>query len=122
MIESVPNQKTIRIEKEQANKDNPYAIYNLNALKAAMLDLKGEAFKLWCYLDKNQNGYTFALSKVDALNWGIGSKSSYDRAVKELIEKGYLENVSGNSYNFYELPKEEEMIITVNKYCGQLIF
>lgn len=115
MAQSVENQKTIRIEKEQANKDNPYTIYNLNALKSAMLDLKGETFKLWCYLDKNQNGYTFALSKVDALNWGIGSKSSYDRAVKELIEKGYLINVSGNSYNFYELPREEEMIITINK-------
>lgn len=115
MIESVPNQKTIRIEKEQASKDNPYAIYNLNALKTAMLTLKGEAFKLWCYLDKNQNGYTFALSKVDALNWGIGSKSSYDRAVKELIEKGYLVNITGNSYNFYELPKDEIMMITVNK-------
>lgn len=115
MQESVPNQKTIRIEKEQANKENPYSIYNLNALKSAMLELKGEAFKLWCYLDKNQNGYTFALSKVDALSWGIGSKSSYDRAVKELIDKGYLINVSGNSYNFYELPKEEIMMITVNK-------
>lgn len=115
MQESVPNQKTIRIEKEQANKENPYSIYNLNALKSAMLELKGEAFKLWCYLDKNQNGYTFALSKVDALNWGIGSKSSYDRAVKELIEKGYLVNITGNSYNFYELPKDEIMMITVNK-------
>ena len=53
MAQSVENQKTIRIEKEQANKDNPYTIYNLNALKSAMLDLKGETFKLWCYLDKN---------------------------------------------------------------------
>ena len=53
MTDSNPNQKTIRIEKEQANKNNPYTIYNLNALKSAMLDLKGEAFKLWCYLDKN---------------------------------------------------------------------
>lgn len=53
MIECVTNQKTIHTEKEQANKENRYAIYNLNALKSAMLDLKGEAFKLWCYLDKN---------------------------------------------------------------------
>ena len=115
MGQSVENQKTIRVEKEQANKENPYSIYNLNALKAAMQDLKGETFKLWCYLDKNQNGYTFALSKVDALNWGIGSKSSYDRGIKELIEKGYLVKVSGNIYNFYELPKEEKMIITIIK-------
>ena len=84
-IETNPNQKTIRIEKEQCDKNNLYALYNLNALQSAMLDLKGETFKLWCYLNKNQNGYTLALSKVDALRWGIGSKSSYDRAIAELI-------------------------------------
>jgi len=80
-----------------------------------MLSLKGETFKLWCYLNKNQNGYTFALSKVDALNWGIGSKSSYDRAIAELIEKGYLVNIQGNSYNFYELPRAKEIIVTIVK-------
>jgi len=92
MIETNPNQKTIHIEKEQCDKNNLYALYNLNALQSAMLDLKGETFKLWCYLNKNQNGYTLALSKVDALRWGIGSKSSYDRAIAELIQKGYLVN------------------------------
>lgn len=115
MIESNPHQKTIKVQKELCNKSNIYAMYNLKALQSAMLELKGETFKLWCYLDKNQSGYTFSLSKVDALNWGIGSKSSYDRAVAELIEKGYLVNTTGNSYNFYELPKDEEMIITINK-------
>ena len=90
MPETVPNQKTIKINKEEANKTHYYATYNLNALKTAMLDLKGEAFKLWCYLNKNQNGYKLALSKFDAISWGIGSKSSYDRAVRELKEKGYL--------------------------------
>jgi hypothetical protein len=81
-----------------------------------MIDLKGEAFKLWCYINKNQNNYTFALSKVDAIKWGIGSKSSYDRAVKELIEKGYLVETTPNHFEFYELPKAEEITITVNKF------
>ena len=53
MIETNPNQKTIRIEREQCDKNNLYALYNLNALQSAMLDLKGETFKLWCYLNKN---------------------------------------------------------------------
>ena len=97
------------------NKDNLYSVINLSALKNAMMDLKGETFKLWCYLNKNRDGYTFFLSKVDALQWGIGSKSSYDRAVKELIEKRYLVSVSGNRYNFYEIPREESVIITINK-------
>lgn len=77
-----------------------------------MVNLKGETFKLWCYLNKNQNNHTFALSKVDAMRWGIGSKSSYDRAVKELIEKGYLVETSKNHYNFYEKPKDEVIYIT----------
>ena len=115
MNETNPNQKTVRVEKERCDKNNLYAMYNLQALSSAMLDLKGETFKLWCYLNKNQNGYTFALSKVDALKWGIGSKSSHDRAVAELVQKGYLVNTQGNSYNFYEHPRREEMIITVNK-------
>ena len=112
---TVENQKTISVKKEKCDKNNLYAPYNLQALRSAMLDLKGESFKMWCYLNKNKNGYTFALSKVDALSWGIGSKSSYDRAVAELIEKGYLVRIKGNHYNFFERPKEEQLVITVNK-------
>ena len=109
---TVPNQKTITIVKDKCDKQNYYATYNLEALQNAMLDLKGETFKLWCYLGKNQNNYEFALSKVDALNWGMGSKSSYDRAVKELIDKKYLVETSPNHYDFYETPQEETIYIT----------
>ena len=118
-METVANQKTVNVQKEKCSKDNLYAMYNLNALQDAMIDLKGEALKLWLYIGKNQDGYTFALSKVDAIKWGIGSKSSYDRAVKELIEKGYLVKTSGNHYNFYEVPKVEKIEITVNKECAE---
>ena len=106
MIQVNPNQKTIKVKKESSDKVNLYAKYNINALQVAMGSLKGESFKLWCYLNKNQNNYTFALSKVDAINWGIGSKSSYDRGIAELIEKGYLVKISGNTYYFYELPQK----------------
>ena len=109
---TVANQKTINIQKEKADKSNLFAIFNIDALQTAMIDLKGETFKLWCYINKNQNGYTFALSKVDAIKWGIGSKSSYDRAVAELIAKGYLVETSPNHYNFFEKPKEEPIYIT----------
>ena len=112
---TVANQKTIKTNKEKSDKENLYAIYNLEALQYAMIDLKSSGFKLWCYLNKNQNGYTFGLSPVDAIKWGVGCKKSYDNAVKELIEKGYLVNRGGNHYDFYELPKAEELTITVNK-------
>ena len=112
MINTVPNQKTIKIQKEKSDKNNLYAIFNLEALQHAMIDLKGESFKLWCYLNKNQSGYTFALSKVDAIKWGIGSASSYARAVQELKDKGYLLETSPNHYDFYELPKNETIYVT----------
>lgn len=68
----------------------------------AMNDLTDKAFKLWCYLNKNQNDYNFYLSKTDALQYGISNKSSYDRSVSELIEKGYLQELGNNKYIFYE--------------------
>lgn len=119
---TVANQKTIKVQKEKCDSNNLYAMYNLEALQCASIDLKGEAFKLWMYLGKNQNGYTFALSKVDAIKWGVGSKSSYDRAVKELIEKGYLVETSPNHYDFFEIPKVEEIMITVHKSGDEFSF
>ena len=74
---------------------------NVQALACAVKALNGEAFKLWCYLNKNQNGYTFNLSKQDALSFGLGSESSYNRAVKALIDKGYLIKVN-DLYMFNE--------------------
>ena len=112
---TVENQKTITTSKEKSNKNNKYSIFNLNALQYAMIDLKGESFKLWCYINKNQDGFTFALSAVDAIKWGVGSRSSYNRAVKELQEKGYLVEDSKNQFTFYELPHAEEVMITVSK-------
>ena len=68
MNETNPNQKTVRVEKERCDKNNLYAMYNLQ-----------------------------------------------DRAVAEFVQKGYLVNTQWNNYNFYERPRREEMIITVNK-------
>ena len=121
-MNTVANQKVLKINKEEGGKMNPYSIMNLDALQTAMISLKGEALKLWLYLNKNQNGYTVALSKVDAIKWGIGSKSSYDRAVKELIEKGYLVEESANHYNFYEMPKTEIDYYTINKESNEFTF
>lgn len=100
-MQSVANQKLLEVSKEEKGK---HTILELKALERASRDLQGEAFKLWVYIAKNQNGYKFALSMTDALSWGLGSKSSYYRAVKELESKGYLQK-KGGSYIFYELPK-----------------
>ena len=113
---TVANQKTIKIQKEECSRNNKYSMYNLEAQQAAMIDLKGETLKMWYYLGKNQNGYEFALSMVDAIKWGIGSKSSYNRAIAELKEKGYLVETSPNHFDFYEIPQQDkEMIIRIVK-------
>lgn len=119
---TVANQKVITVAKEKSNKENLYAIFNLNAMQHAMIDLKPSGLKLWMYINKNQDGHTFALSAVDAVKWGVGSRKSYDNAVKELQEKGYLVNKSGNHFDFYELPKAEEIKVTVNKCDAEFSF
>ena len=87
------NQKAIRIAKTESNKDNPYAVINLAALEGAMKALKPNAFKVWCYLCRNQTNYEFALSGTEVQSKCNISKITYDNAVKELIEKQYLVEV-----------------------------
>lgn len=103
-----PNQKSIIIQKSACDKNNPYATISTCALETAMRSLKGEAFKLWIYLARNRNGLTTALSASHAIVCGIGSKSSYDRAVKTLVESGYLVQIDGNNYAFFDLPQNDQ--------------
>jgi hypothetical protein len=115
-METVANQKTITTKGAAHDKDNIYGAFNVEAMEEAMALLKANTFKLWCYMAKNQNNYTFALSCVDACRFCKMSKPTYLASVQELIQVGYLVNTTGNHYNFFEkLPQEEEVIITVNK-------
>lgn len=104
---SVPNQRIVQIGKRTVrNGQNLYATMNLEALQLAMKTLKGSSLKMWLYLNKNQENYTFELSRAASLEWGIKKDSYYD-GMKELIEKGYLVQAreGSNFYTFYELPR-----------------
>lgn len=61
---------------------------------------------MWLYLNKNQENYTFDLSRAACLEWGIKKDSYYD-GVRELVEKGYLVQAreGSNYYTFYESPR-----------------
>lgn len=59
-------------------------------MREARLKLKASTFLVWTYFSENQNGYDFALSREDVLKSCNISKSTYDRAIKELIDMGYL--------------------------------
>lgn len=121
MVETVANQRTVTTKKEKCSGNvaaEYYTPINLNALKEAMKELSGSAFKMWVYLGKNQNNYTFALSKVDAMAWCGFSKNTYTAAFNELVKEGYLVRAAENSnhYDFYEVArKQEQPIITVHK-------
>lgn len=79
---------------------------NLEALQSAMQDLKGSSLKMWLYLNKNQDGYQFDLSRQACASWGIKKDSYYD-GLRELETKGYLQRTTSNSniYFFYERPQ-----------------
>ena len=101
---SVPNQKTIQLAaRTRRDADNLYSMNNLDALQTAMQVLNGSGLKLWLYMNKNQDGYKFELSRVDCAKWGI-KKDSYYSAVEELIKKGFLvqDHYGSSHYWFHE--------------------
>ena len=117
---SNPNQRSITTHKAKTDnecKENYYAKINLNALQKAMSSLTPKAFELWIYLSKNQDNHFFWLSKVDFLSWSNVKSTSYYEAFNELKQNGYLiEKKDGNNqYDFYEIPQEEKIGITVHK-------
>lgn len=124
-METVENQRVITTNKEPCSSksaDQYYTAINLKALELAMSSLSPNAFKMWVYLAKNQNNYTFALSKVDTLKWCGFSKGTYTTVFRELEGKGFLVKAKegSNHYDFYEIPKEEEdqPVITIHKQQG----
>lgn len=83
---------------------NKYAKINLNALQNAMAKLKKMgSLKLWLYLSKNQNGYSFDLSCAECNKWGL-KPDAYHDAVRDLEDKGFLKKSTDNFYIFYEKP------------------
>ena len=115
---SVPNQKRIIIgERKKRDRENLYAMINLEALQEAMKNLKGSSLKLWLYCDKNQNKYEFDLSRVACQDWGI-KKYSYYSGFADLVMKGYLVPIreGSNTYIFCETANSENKKIICSKY------
>lgn len=92
-----PNQRIITIKKNATTEN----ILGYETTMKTMRDLKPTTFLVWIYLNANENGCEFALSRVDVMNQTGISSSSYDNAIKELKEKGYLVHTIDNCYDFY---------------------
>ena len=99
------NQRTITIHREAAKRDF-LGIKNENWQNAAK-DLRPHAFLLYLYLASNADNYNLALSPV-AVRAAVGMpRSTYNDQLHILIDKGYLVPSHGNTYDFYEVPREK---------------
>ena len=102
-IKTVPNQRVISVNKAIADKQHLYTVINLQALNAACRTLQSKAgVKLYLYLAKNQDRYTFALSSADFMEWAGVKIGAYNTAFKELVNSGFLQPIGNNHYSFYE--------------------
>ena len=98
---SVPNQKSVKLApRTRRDADHLYAMINIEALQEAMKTLNGSGLKLWLYFNKNQDNYSFELSRVDCAKWGI-KKDSYYNGVEELQKKGFLVQDHYGSSHFW---------------------
>ena len=85
---SYPNQDMVTIHKERY--DGNFLQVSIDEWTTAFNTLKPGSFGLYLYLCGNMDGYHLALSSA-AVQHALGySDSTYRRAKKELIEKGYL--------------------------------
>ncbi len=107
---SYPNQKIITTQKQKSEigGDVLYTTFLQSAGKYACEKLtKISSLKLWIYLEKNSDGYQFALSPKDCEAWGI-SRDAYKAGVAELISKGFIRHQEGNYYVFCDGPDIED--------------
>ena len=75
------NQKTITTRGAQHDKNNTYGVINIEAMFEAMALLSDKGFKVWCYMAKNQNNHTFALSCKDVCEKCKMTKPTYLKCV-----------------------------------------
>ena len=107
---AVPNQRIIYIQRISADVRKDFFKLGHQQLNQAVGDLSGNAFKLYIYLADNKDNYKLELSSKHFIEWSGTSNSTYDRAFKELKEKGYLLQAPNkkNVYLFTEQSKSFE--------------
>lgn len=108
-----PNQRTVRVHRERAASDF-LGIKNEN-WKSAARDLCPHALLLYLYLASNADNYELALSPA-AITADVGMpRSTYHDQFRVLVNKGYLVNTHGNSYDFFEKPQPRTVTQDLNE-------
>lgn len=114
---TAPNQRIMNVQKDtEYTKENKFVMINMEQFNNALLILRPNAFKLYCYFVRNKDNYTFALSSADVCrSLGITAKT-YLTAFNELEGLGYIVRQNGNKYTFFEKAREQNpKIITISK-------
>ena len=104
---TVPNQRLVRIHKDNRQKE-PFLSINVNLLAAVYQDLKSApSFFIYIYFCCNKDNYVVEFSPAHIeKKFGFPKSTARDHFNK-LIEKGYLvrKNENSNMYDFYAQPE-----------------
>lgn len=128
---AAPNQRIIYIQRMSADVRKDYFKIGNSQLDKAAADLSGNAFKLYIYLADNQNNYKLELSSKHFIQWSGTSDSTYDRAFKELKDKGYLIKAPDKkniylfveeSRNYNERHKEDKIVLSDKEIIEELFY
>ena len=120
---SSPNQRKIIIIRNNDRTKSFFQISNKSFFQA-MYVLKGNAFKLYCYLCDNKDGITMDLYGCDFCRVANLSNDTYLKAFKELEKQGYLIQDAEKKTVYYfmeqskiaeEMPNAQDLIQTVDK-------
>lgn len=99
------NQKHFVFINAPKNKQNPYSVYNNEALIKAQTTLSHSAFRMYIYFGTFKelpDGLNLSVKDATAKT-GLSARSYYN-ALKELEEFGYIEPQSNDTYLFIEKP------------------
>ena len=97
-MKTVENQVVVRTI--PMRKDSAFILLNQEAWWAAVRTLPKGALMLYTYLQRNQSGDFWALSRKDFMDKTGMSAKTYANAKKDLQEYGYLRFLGGNAYEF----------------------
>lgn len=113
IFQSYPNQRIIKVHREKPTSDF-LGIKNEN-WQAACRDLGAHSTMLYLYIASNADNYEFALSQR-AVQQSIGMpRSTYYDQFHKLVDRGYLKQSNGSTYEFFEKPQPSDRIEDVNQ-------
>lgn len=103
------NQKTVKINKPEPQRDKARIIVDREQLEAAAKELTGNEFKLYLFFASDSDGFKRDFSPAHfAEVYGVSADTTR-KLFKQLEEKGYLKQDESkkNLYQFYLLPPKQ---------------